>query len=67
MNDVHPVAVDASVYFVCVCGCSCTRTSLCVCMSVSLHDCVSPGRLCAAIAGVDYSTWPDGFGLGTTG
>lgn len=41
--------------------------ALCVPMGVSLYDCVSPGRLCAAIAGVDYSTWPDGFGLGTTG
>lgn len=36
-------------------------------MSVSLYDCFSPGRLCAVITGVDYSTWPDGFKLGTTG
>lgn len=51
--------------FLCVCvdGHACG----CACMSVSLHVYVSPGRLCAAIAGVDYSTWPDGFGLGTTG
>lgn len=30
--------------------------------SVSLYFCVTPGRLCAAIAAADYSTWPDGFG-----
>ena len=50
----------------CVFGCLCTHTSVPVCVRVSVYDCVSPGRLCADIAGVDYSTWPDGFGLGTT-
>lgn len=39
----------------------------CQCTSVSPYVCVSPGRLCAAIAAADYSTRPDGFGLGTTG
>lgn len=49
------------------CECVDVHACGCACMSVSLYVYVSPGRLCAAIAGVDYSTWPDGFGLGTTG
>lgn len=32
------------------------------CKSVALYFCVTPGRLCVAIAAADYSTRPDGFG-----